>query len=169
MEILAATTEDEVAATFRRAELQSPRFREEVLAGTRGWRIGGLFDGLPDDIDWFRVALEPAEVLALRYIDWDWWLCISGGMRSPVDAAERIRAGLVPDADAESELPLAARLRSDDPPPELIAVTTGAGEPPVVIDGHVRLTAYALHPEFLPARLEILLGISPRAREWCNY
>jgi hypothetical protein len=169
VEILAATTEDEVATTFARAELQSPRFRDEVLAGTRGWRIGGLFDGLPEDIDWSRVALEPAEVLALRYIDWDWWLRISDGTRSAVVAAERIRAGLVPGADADSERPLAARLRSDDPPPELIAVTTDLSAPPVLVEGHVRLTAYALHPEFLPPRLEILLGISPRVREWSEY
>jgi hypothetical protein len=36
----------------------------------------------------------------------------------------------------------------------------------VLVEGHVRLTSYALYPEYLPPRLEILLGISERAQEW---
>ena len=165
MELLRRSDEAEAAETFRRAELESPRFREEVLAGTRGWRIGGLFDGLPDDLEWHRVGLAPDEVLAVRYIDWDWWLWVTDGSRSPRDAARRIRAGLAEGVDAESLRPLAARLASADPPPELIAVARPEG-PLVLVEGHVRLTSYALFPEYLPDRLEILLGISERAPEW---
>lgn len=169
MEVIAPLDEAAVAATFRRGELRSPRFRDEIRAGRRGWRVGGLFDGLPDDIEWQRVALSPDEVLGIRYIDWDWWLRISDGTRSPVVAARRIRAGLVPGAIADSESErIARRLQSDDPPPELIAVATPTG-PMVLVEGHVRLTSYALFPEFLPLRLEILLGISERVGEWSEY
>ena len=169
VEVIAPLDEAAVAATFLRAELQSPRFRDEIRAGRRGWRVGGLFDGLPDDIEWQRVALSPDEVLGIRYIDWDWWLTISAGTRSPVVAAHRIRAGLVPGAtaDADSER-IARRLQSDDPPPELIAVATPSG-PMVLVEGHVRLTSYALFPECLPPRLEVLLGISERVAEWSEY
>jgi hypothetical protein len=169
VELLRAASEEEAAETFRRAELRSPRFRDEVLAGTRGWRIGGLFDGFTDDIEWHRAALEPEEVLAIRYIDWDWWLRISGGTRSPVDAAANIRAGHVPGADTEQDREIAARLQSDDAPPELIAVSTVPGRPLVLVEGHVRLTAFALFPEYLPRRLEVLVGFSARMTEWSNY
>jgi hypothetical protein len=169
VEVLSPNNEDDVAAAYLRAELDSPRFREDVLEGRRGWRVGGLFDGFPDKLDWYRVALEPAEVVAIRYIDWDWWLTLSGGTRSAADAAARIREGAVPGVDAASHRPLAERLQSDDPPPELIAVTTGAGAPLVLVEGHWRLTAYALYPEFLPSRLEILLGISPDVNGWSEY
>jgi hypothetical protein len=165
LRVIRASSEEEAADTFVRAELQSPRFREEVLAGTRGWRIGGLFDGLPADLDWQRVALTPDEVLDLRYIHWHWWLKISGATRSPREAARRIRAGLVPGGDPQSDRPIAARLRSDDPPPELIAVAEPGG-PMVLLEGHVRLTAYALWPEYLPDELEILLGVSESAAAW---
>jgi hypothetical protein len=168
VEFLRPSDENEVAETFRRAELASPRFREEILAGRRGWRIGGLFDGLPDDLDWRRVALTPDEVLAIRYIDWDWWLWVSDGTRSPGETARRIHAGLIDGVDAESLRPIAARLASDDPPPELIAVARPE-DPLVLLEGHVRLTSYALYPEFLPPRLEILLGLSERAHEWSEY
>jgi hypothetical protein len=168
MEFLRRSDENEAAEIFRRAELASPRFREEILAGSRGWRIGGLFHGLPDDLDWHRVELAPDEVLAIRYIDWEWWLWVSDGTRSPREAARRIHAGLAEGVDAESLRPLAARLASDDPPPELIAVAKPHG-PLVLVEGHVRLSSYALYPEYLPPRLEILLGVSERADEWSEY
>jgi hypothetical protein len=169
VELLRPTTEEDAAATFLRAELESPRFRDDILAGRRGWRLGGLFHGFPEDFEWYRAELAPEEVLAIRYIDWDWWLTISGGTRSPAEAAARIRAGAIDGVVAESHRPLAERLRSANPPPELIAVTTTVGEPLVLVEGHARLTAYAVYPAFLPPRLEIVVGISPRAAEWSNY
>lgn len=168
MRIVGPSSEQEAAETFLRAELASPRFREDVLAGRRGWRQGGLFDGFPEDLVWQRVALAPDEVLSILYIDWDWWLRISGGTRSPVEAARRIRAGLVPGGDPEADRLIAARLASDDPPPELIAVRTPDG-PLVLLEGHVRLTAYAVWPEYLPAELEVLLGTSEGVAGWSEY
>ena len=67
MEFLERTDESEVATAYLRAELDSPRFRDAVLAGSRGWRIGGLFDGLPEELEWHRVALTPNEVLSTLY------------------------------------------------------------------------------------------------------
>ena len=52
-----------------RGELASERFRGEILAGTRGWRIGGLFDGFPEELEWHRAALAPDEVLDILCID----------------------------------------------------------------------------------------------------
>jgi hypothetical protein len=168
MRTLHSVDEGEVVAAFLRAELASPRFRDDVLAGRRGWRIGGLFDGFPPELEWQRVALEPNQVLALRYIKWDWWLRVSDGTRSPREAARRIRAGLVEGVDAASYRPIAVRLRCADPPPELIAVATPGG-PLVLVEGHWRLTAYALYPEFLPEELEILLGVSEDVARWSEY
>src|SRR5436190_8589090 len=75
-------------------------YRAQILDRHRGWlqRIG-LFHGLPRELEWKLVALTPEEVLAMRYIDWDWWLEISAGTRDPSVAADRIRRGLVPGAD----------------------------------------------------------------------
>lgn len=52
------------------------------------------------------------------------------------------------------------------PPAELIVVTTPARSRLVVVEGHVRLSAYALFPELLPDELEILLGTSPEIERW---
>ena len=66
----------------------------------------------------------------------------------------RIACLLVPD------LPVAAACRAD---PEL------AGQPLVLVEGHARLTAYALFPHYLPAKLEILLGVSDEMPRWCQF
>jgi len=83
--------------------------------------------------------------------------------------AGRIRRGLVPGADAESHEPVAAALRSPHPPPELIAVAPPERSPLVLVEGHVRLIAYALFPEYLPAELELFLGIADDARDWSEF
>jgi hypothetical protein len=60
----------------------------------------------------------------------------------------------------------AARAFGAGAPPELIAVTTPAYAPLVLVEGHVRLTAYALFPGCLPPETEILLGISEEMTRW---
>jgi hypothetical protein len=60
-----------------------------------------------------------------------------------------------------------ARLSSWRNPP-LIAVRA-PGSYLVLLEGHVRLTAYAAFPEHVPDELEIFLGESPRMDGWALY
>ena len=141
--------------------------RRRLLDEHRAYeRRQGLFGGFPRDVCWHRAALGPDEVLEILFIDWDWWLELSGGSRRPRDAAERIRAGVARGADVAGHEPIAAALRRTPPPPELIALTTPDLRPLVLVEGHVRLTSYAIFPECLPRRLEILLGVSSQAACW---
>ena len=102
----------------------------------------------------------------MHYINWDWWLRVSGGTRLPTDAAERIKGGLVPGGDAEWHRPVATQAATA---PALIAVTDPARSRLVVVEGHVRLTAYALFPEHLPEELEIYLGTSDEIAHWSEF
>jgi hypothetical protein len=74
-----------------------------------------------------------------------------------------IRAGEIAGVTAEEHEPILAR------PRELIAVTNPAHAPIVLVEGHVRLTAYALYPERLPDELEILLGVSEAIAAWSEF
>jgi hypothetical protein len=151
-------------------DLQESAYRETLLDRHRGWLTReGLFDGFPERIDWSRAALTPEEVVAIQFIDWDWWLELSGGTRRPVDAAARIRRNEVAGASAEWHEPIAARLRSAEPPAELIAVGPPDLSRLVVLEGHVRLTACALYPEYLPAELEIFLGTAQDVDRWTEF
>ena len=173
--------ESEVIAAFVRAEADSPRYGDTVrkllekhagderavLIEYRAWgRNEGLFGGFPDDVDWFRLTLSREEVLDILYINWDWWLRISGGTRKPRDAAARVRAGLVAGVQADEGDERIARAAATNPP--LIAVRA-PGSYLVLLEGHVRLTAYALYPEHLPAELELFLGESPEMKSWSEY
>ena len=105
----------------------------------------------------------------ISYINWDWWLEISGGTRRPSEAAARIRRDEIAGVTAEWHEPIAARLRLADPPAKLIVVAPRDLSRLVVLEGHVRLTAYALYPEYLPEELEIFLGTAEDMEWWTEF
>jgi hypothetical protein len=145
-------------------------FRSRMLEEHRAWeRRDGVFGGFPRDVEWSRAELEPEEVLDVLFIHWDWWLTISGGTRRPRVAARLIREGAIAGVTAAEHEPWAAALSQTPPPTELIVVSTPAHAPLVLLEGHVRLTAYALFPEYLPPRLEVLLGVSEEMPCWCMF
>jgi hypothetical protein len=77
------------------ADLSSPSEnarRRHVLSAYRGYepRVG-LFDGFPRDVRWDWIALQPDEVLAVKYIDYDYWRELSGGSRRATDVPSRVR------------------------------------------------------------------------------
>jgi hypothetical protein len=172
MEILRPVTEDEVLECFVMAERDSERYGETVrkllrripdnpaavLSAYRSWPDQGVFHGFPRDVRWYRASLLKAELLEILYIDWDWWLTVTNGSRRPLDAA--VVQGRDPGDEA------IARGAATNPP--LIAVRV-PGSFLVVLEGHVRLTAYAAFPEHVPDELEIYLGESPGFAGWALY
>ena len=199
MRLLHPVGEDEMIATFLRAELDSGRYgeklrgllardgrdpavlrdpdvtdaeanayRRQLLEEHRAYeRRDGLFGGLPREIDWFRATLSRDEVLDILFINWSWWLHLSGGTRRPREAARRIRSGeltgMTAGVTADEHRPYL------DSASELIAVTTQSQDKLVLVEGHVRLTAYALFPNRAPEELEILLGVSDEMPNWCQF
>lgn len=162
MRTIRNVTEAEVLDCFWRAELAaSSRWTDaEVDERKRTWRERiGLFHGFPRDVDWERVALTADEVLGILYIDWDWWVRVSKGTRLATVAAE------VQGRD-DGDRAIAAAV---DTNPELIVVTDPARSRLVLLEGHVRLTAYAAFPEYLPAELELYLGTSPTIADWSEF
>ena len=144
------------------------------LALLRDYRRYGLdrslFSGFPyEDVVWSRVALTRDEVLDIHYIDDEYWVELSGGTRLAADAARRIRAGEAHPAHAAHFLRLAAALDRGVTFHEMVAVTAGHGRPLVALEGHLRLTVYALRPECIPAPLTLILGTSANMPRWGCY
>jgi hypothetical protein len=162
MRALRSATEEEMLDHFWSAELAATSrwTQADVEERKRQWRTReGLFDGFPGDVAWERVALTRGEVLAILYINWDWWLTVSKGTRLATIAAE-VQGG------DEGDRAIAEAAATN---PELIAVTDPQRAKLVLLEGHVRLTAYAAFPEYLPAELEVYLGISPHIAEWSEW
>jgi hypothetical protein len=122
----------------------------------------GLFEGFPEDVRWQWMAITPVELTTVRYIDYDYWVELSGGTRLAVDAAPRIRAGVAPfGVPSDWALGMAREVARGARFPPLILVTTGPGGDLVVLEGHCRLTAFMLARDGLPPELEVLVGSSP--------
>ena len=144
--------------------------REQLLTAHRGYgtRIG-LFEGFPHDVYWEWMVITPAELATVRYVDYDYWVELSGGTRLAADAAPRIRAGVAPfGVSSDWALGMAQAVAEGARFPPLILVTTDPPGNLVVLEGHCRLTAYMLRPDRLPPELEVLVGSSPGMAGWAQ-
>jgi hypothetical protein len=144
--------------------------REQLLTQHRGYGTRtGLFEGFPQDVSWEWTAITPAELATVRYVDYDYWVELSGGSRLAIDAGPRIRAGVAPfGVSSDWALGMAQVFADGARLPPLILVTAGDPGRLVVLEGHVRLTAYMLRPDRLPAELEVLVGSSPDMADWAQ-
>jgi hypothetical protein len=147
--------------------------RRQLLTQQRAYGSDtGLFQGFPSDVRWAWMAITPAELSKVRYIDYDYWVELSGGSRLATDAAARIRAGVAPfGVPSDWALGLARVVAEGARFPPLILVTAGHQDEDglVVLEGHARLTAFMLCPDALPPELEVLVGSSPNMAGWGLY
>jgi hypothetical protein len=144
--------------------------RLRILTDHRGYGTRtDHFAGFPADVSWEWMTVTAAELADVRYIYYGYWLELSGGTRSPVDAAARIRAGATPDGLPKREHDVFAKAQAvaDGAAfPPLILVTTGSAGALVALEGHVRLTAFMLARDHLPPELEVLVGSSAAMTRW---
>lgn len=147
------------------------RARRELLGRHRGYgRDEDYFEGFPADLRWEWEALTPEELAGVRYIDYDYWVELSGGSRLPTDAIPRIHADVAPFGVSSEWAPrLADAIAAGADIPPLIFVAPQEEGEMVVLEGHARLTAYLLRPEALPTELLVLVGYSPEIVYWGLY
>ena len=147
------------------------RARKDLLARHRGYGRGeDFFEGFPANVRWEWEALTPDEVARVKYIDYSYWVELSGGSRLPADAAPRVRAGIAPFGVSSAwALSFADAISAGADVPPMILVAPHEGADLVVVEGHARLTAYMLRPEVLPAELLALVGYSPDIIRWGCY
>jgi hypothetical protein len=152
-------------------DAEQNRYRRYVLDAYRGFDARtGLFDGFPRDVRWKRVLLTPEELRQVRYINYTYWIELSCGTRRPADAAARIAAGSA--AFGVSNAPVwavADALERGEPVPSPILVGSGQEGDVVILEGHVRLTAYFLRPQTIPPAMEAIVGVSPALCHWALY
>jgi hypothetical protein len=138
--------------------------RRQVLAAYRSYPSGDVFTGMPTDVTWHHAALTPDELAAVRYIDYDYWTEFSGGTRLAADGARRLGplSRLPPGAIYRQ---VAENLRDGKLPPPVILLSEPGPANLIVIEGHKRITGLLLCPQWLPAELQVLLGITARHRK----
>jgi hypothetical protein len=128
------------------------------------------FEGFPLDVQWEWAMLSKQELEQVKYIEYDYWVELSGGSRLPRDAARTILAGdEVFGVSHHGVLQMAEAFRSGAQFPALILVGKNRESPLVVLEGHMRLTAMFLAPECLPTELEVMVGFSEQIENWGCY
>jgi hypothetical protein len=121
-------------------------------------------------VRWERVTLTRQDLEQVRYIAYDYWVELSGGTRLAIDGARNALAGkVVFGVSSDGLIYMAKQLRQGAQFPPLIFVTKDVDGYLVVMEGHVRLTAYLIAPEYIPSELEVILGTSPQIINWGCY
>lgn len=105
----------------------------------------------------------------MRYIVYSYWLKLSGGSLRAGDGATSVRAGKeIFGVSNEQYWRLTEAIAQREPLSPLIILGTGEDDL-VVLEGHVRLTSYILAGDQAPARVEVILGLSPHMPLWKMY
>jgi hypothetical protein len=144
------------------------RLRADLLGEWRGYgRDRDVFKDLPDDIQWWRAFLSAADLECIKYLNDPYWIAFSGGSRLVRDAATRILAGTMPDV-AAGYRSLAQALEAGARFPDLILLYNPKEDELVVLEGHVRVTAYAVYlllSKDTALELSVLVGCSERLKK----
>ncbi len=149
------------------ADARQNEARANVLAMTRGYgQDRELFEFFPAGVQWLRALLAPDELAAVRYIEYSYWIEISGGSRLPADAARRIEAGVqvFGVSNARFRVAAAAVARGERFPPLILAGVERSKL--VCLEGNLRLTAHALAG--FPVEVECLVGTAPTLGRWAQ-
>lgn len=150
---------------------QENALRRAVLGAYRGYGQGReFFQGFPKELRWELVGFTRQELEQVKYIEYDYWVELSGGSRLALDGARRALAGVdVFNLSSRYFVDLAETLRNGSQFPTLIFVGRNEESYHVVLEGHARLTAYLIAPECLPTELEVIVGFSEQITQWGCY
>jgi hypothetical protein len=147
------------------------RARDRAFSAARGWRTNtGLFAGFPETVQLYHGPLPPDELSRVRFIDYSYWIELSGGSRRPADVPSTLRAGKLPTWLIElgtswcSEL--ATRLATTGAVDDLIVMATPDLSELVLLEGHARLTAIFVGGLHRRLTVHAYLGLSAAIDQW---
>ncbi len=149
---------------------QENNLRKNILEKTRGYiSKKGLFEGFPTDIKWYRVVISKKFLLnKVMYIDYDYWVELSNGSRLPKDGVKKISSNeKVFDISYDGFIEASEKLKRGGMFEEIILVSDK--EKYVVLEGHLRLTVFALNKNVIPKNISVIIGFSKRMNKWSNF
>lgn len=132
--------------------------RKKLLGDFRGYGENReLFDRFPEITEWNLCKFSRKDLEHIRYIDYSYWNELSKGTGKPLSAAETIRQGTeIFGVSNEGFLRAAEYIKSGGGFPRLFFLTSDY-ENFVIVEGHQRMTAYALVPEYF-LNVEVIVG-----------
>lgn len=134
------------------------RTRKRILGAYRGYgEDRELFEFFPEVLEWSLCSFSGNDIEKIRYIDYSYWNELSAGTQMPLDAAKTIRNGIkIYDVANDGFLQAAEYIKNGGTFPKLFFLTADY-ENFVIVEGHLRMTAYALVPECFKD-VEVIVG-----------
>lgn len=125
-----------------------------------------LFAVFPQQVDWYLEQFDAQQLVSeVKYIDYSYWNELSDHTRSAVVAARNIAAGKeVFGVTNDGFYSASKSLQNGKQFSQLIVVSDFKQS--VVLEGHVRLTAYAMNRDKLPSQIEVIIGYSEEMARW---
>lgn len=122
--------------------------RKELLGEFRGYgRNEELFENFPSQIEWSVCSFTEEDLEKIQYIDYSYWNELSEGTRSPLTAAKAVRKGVtIYGQSTEGFLHAAKYIENGGSFQNMIFLTSDFNSF-VIVEGHLRMTAYALTPK----------------------
>ncbi len=147
--------------------------RKEILSRFRGFgKDKEIFDGFPKNVRWVWVNLTKNDLYKVKYINYSYWIGLSGGSRLAKDAAENIRKGVeIFNVKNDGFIEGARYALAGNSFPPMILVSDYENENIIVLEGHLRLTAYMLVPDAIPDNLKVMVGYAEKEElmKWSLY
>ena len=122
--------------------------RKKLLGEFRGYGLNReLFENFPNEIQWDLYNFVSNDLNNIRYIDYSYWNELSKGTHSPLIAAQTILDGIeIYEQSNEGFVKAAEFIKSGGKFLRPVLLTSDL-EHFVIVEGHFRITAFALAPE----------------------
>ena len=132
--------------------------RRELLGVFRGYGLNqSMFERFPNVTDWFLCSFSKEDLGKIRYIDYSYWNELSEGTKLPINAVRTIHEGIsVYGQSNEGFINAASYIRNGGVFNKMFFLT-GDFENYVIVEGHMRMTAYAIEPDFF-SNIEVIVG-----------
>jgi len=136
--------------------------RIEILKRFRGWRNKELFENFPSKVEWIWTEFGKEDMAKIFYIEYSYWNELSNYTGSPIEAAREILSGkTVFDMPTTDFIKIAQKLKEGNIFAPMIFLTDKSESRYIILEGHVRMTAYSLAPEYFE-NISVLLGYCDR-------
>lgn len=132
--------------------------RKCLLGEHRGYgQSRDMFAHFPSEIEWSLCSFDTEDLPHIRYIEYSYWNELSEGTHLPVMAVDHIRKGItVFDVPNDGFLRAEEHIRRGGSFANMIFLTADF-QSFVILEGHQRMTAYALAPDFF-RQIEVFVG-----------
>ena len=122
--------------------------RKKLLGEFRGYGLNReLFENFPNEIQWNLCNFVSSDLNKIRYIDYSYWNELSKGTHSPLTAAQTISDGIeIYDQSNAGFVKAAEFIKSGGKFLRPVLLSSDL-EHFVIVEGHFRITAFALVPE----------------------